>query len=188
MAFVFRAEKKDLTATKEKSPGPGNYITHQGYQFEENRVPFASTAEKQQLKPKPDETPGPGAYNIAKGLLAPEKSPNVFFVPVNPDGESEPTKATNIFKSKAKRFENKVDNEVPGPGAYQQKSGIGKKTKNPALMAKSNKLEQVQELLRLGKNAVPSIPSNVHSYGYTENDGKLFPYQILIYIKSMNWY
>jgi len=35
---------------------------------------------------------------------------------------------------------------------------------------KNQRLEQVQELLRLGKNGVPSIPSNVHSYGYTEND------------------
>jgi len=188
MAFVFRAEKRDLSISKEKSPGPGNYITHQPYQFEQNRVPFAST-EKQQLKPKADENPGPGAYNIAKGFLAPERSPNVFFVPVNPEGENDPMKATNVFKSKAKRFENKADNEVPGPGAYSQKTNFGKKNRNPALTMKNQRLEQVQELLRLGKNGVPSIPSNVHSYGYTENDGKcFFVIERLILNKNTNWF
>lgn len=173
MAFVFRAEKREIVSAKAMGPGPGNYSAPETFQVEVNKRGFNSTAEKEKRPPKIEETPGPGAYNIAKGLLAPERAPNIFFVPANPNEEPDHSKATNAFRSKSKRFENKMSNENPGPGLYYRESDFGMKGVSLNLPQKSTKLEYVQSLVKGGKNAVPSIPSNVHSYGYTENDGKI---------------
>jgi len=172
MAFVFRAEKREIISAKATVPGPGNYNAPETFQVEVSKRPFNSTAEKEKRPPKIEETPGPGAYNIAKGLLPPERAPNIFFVPANPNEEPDHSRATNAFRSKSTRFANKLTNENPGPGKYHHESDFGMKGLSLKLPQKSPNLEYVQGLVKGGKNAVPSIPSNVHSYGYTENDGK----------------
>jgi len=165
MAFVFKAEKKDQDAVQAHLPGPGQYLGQDAYAFTENRIGFHSSTSKEQGKPTQDPELGPGSYNIAKGLLAADKTQNVFFMPADPDKEVEQVKATNVFKSKTKRFENNANTENPGPGTYH-KLGSGKKQ----YPKPSSKLKLVQDMLQQGKTMIPSIPSNTHSYGYTEND------------------
>ena len=168
MAFVFKAEKKDPDVIQAALPGPGQYRGQDAYNFTENRIGFHSSTSKEQSKPSQDPELGPGSYNIAKDLLAADKTQNVFFMPADPDKEEiEQIKATNVFKSKTRRFENNGGNENPGPGQYHKELGSGKKN----YPKPSSKLKVVQDMLQQGKNMIPSIPSNTHSYGYTENDG-----------------
>jgi len=167
MAFVFKAEKKDPDTVQANLPGPGQYLGQDAYAFSENRIGFHSSTSKEQAKPNQDPELGPGSYNIARDLLAVDKTQNVFFMPADPDKEVEQVKATNVFKSKTKRFEHNVDTEGPGPGSYNQALNSGKKPNYPK---PSSKLKVVQDMLQQGKTMIPSIPSNTHSYGYTEND------------------
>lgn len=93
-------------------------------------------------------------------------------MPANPDGDNNEGKATNVFKSKSKRFGKNVANLNPGPGKYHKEQNFGRQPAKSVQHAKSNKLELVQGLIKQGKHMIPSIPGNAHSYGYTENDGK----------------
>lgn len=178
MAFVFRAEKKEILRPKLNVPGPGQYEAHQpSYQPEESRKPFHSSVQREYHSVPKEEVnigPGPGAYNVTGDLLKRDKTQNLFFVPANASGNTEQIRATNMFKSKAKRIDTVINPELPGPGAYNQQTTFGKKYAFQERNAKpNNNLELVHDLIRGGKVQVPSIPSNVHSYGYTENDGKL---------------
>lgn len=167
MAFVFKAEKKDSDAIHAALPGPGQYMGPSNYEFTENRIGFHSSTSKEQAKPTQDPELGPGSYNVTGNLLAADKTQNVFFMPADPEKEVEQVRATNVFKSKTKRFENNGSTENPGPGTYNQEGNSGKKPNYPQA---SSKLKIVQDMLKQGKTMIPSIPSNTHSYGYTEND------------------
>lgn len=168
MAFVFKAEKKDPLANYASLPGPGQYSAQDSYNFPENKIGFLSTGKRDQIKPNDDPELGPGSYNVAGDLLAPDKTQNVFFMPAEPGKEIQQSRATNVFKSKAKRFENNINNENPGPGTYS--AGFNSNKKN--YPKPSSRSKMVQDMVQGERNQIPSIPSNIHSYGYTENDGK----------------
>lgn len=167
MAFVFKAEKKDSLAGYASLPGPGQYNSQEDYTVTENKIGFLSTSKRDQIKPTDDPELGPGSYNVTGDLLAPDKTQNVFFMPAEPGKEIVQSKATNVFKSKAKRFENNINNENPGPGSYNQEFGSNRKN----YPKPSSRSKMIQNMVQQERAQIPSIPSNVHSYGYTENDG-----------------
>jgi len=170
MAFVFRAEKKDIPADKAQQPGPGHYDFPQKNEIAENRIAFHSSKEREFLGAKADEYPGPGSYNVTKDILSHEGDQHVFFIPANPGSETIDYKATSVFKSKAKRFGTQKVEENPGPGTYNLGKGFIKKGTTAKLNDQKNHLNLVHDIIQKGNKIAPSIPSNVHSYGYTENE------------------
>ena len=189
MAFVFRAEKKEVPRSKLIVPGPGQYesqqICYQPDETQTRKKPFNSSVNRNYHSVPKEDTdvgPGPGSYNVTGDLLQRDKTQNLFFVPAAINENSEQVQATNVFKSKTKRTDTLINPELPGPGRYDHQTEFGKKYANYYKNVKSNNLQLVQDLIRKGKPLVPSIPSNVHSYGYTENDGNIPSYLYILMV------
>lgn len=175
MAFVVRSDKKSYAdnVINQNIPGPGTYLSLQQYNIGKGYAPFLSTAERSKSLKKDEEAPGPGSYNIAADLT--NQSQRLLVSSLNPDPkELEKPKLSNVFKSTTQRFADKThkQEETPGPGSYYREEAFGKKIKHiPS--ANFQKKEIIQNVLKMNKYlSIPSIPSNVHGYGYTESDSK----------------
>ena len=171
MAFIFQAEKKGpIDLTKATNPGPGQYVAHQTYKDNKGYAPFLSTVGRDMSKKAKETVPGPGAYDV----LVVENSLKVtkpFHAMLNPDKEGpELTAYSTPFKSKTKRFEYKIDLDLPGPGAYTNDSAFTKAASTSSLQSKSYTGFPIQTLTKENRTVVPSIPSYMHSYGYSEAD------------------
>jgi hypothetical protein len=176
MAFVFRSEKKTEFVPKQLTPGPGTYVGPQEYRYQRATAPFNSTAKRDEVKKAEEMPPGPGAYNISIDLKTMSQNNKILVSSLNPEPmEVEKPKLSNVFKSGTKRFEEKViKEEMPGPGAYYKETQIGKKYNNPNATVGSGRYQMIERAIKNTKFlSIPSIPSNVHSYGYSETDRKL---------------
>ena len=61
---------------------------------------------------------------------------------------------------------------MPGPGEYNPIKGVVGRPKVMSTGAEANKKPRIIEhLININKyQSIPSIPSNIHAYGYNEND------------------
>lgn len=178
MAFVSRAEKPSYVDeyVNKATPGPGTYLSLNEYQPNRGYAPFSSTTKRIEPLKKDDSAPGPGSYNISVDLTNQAQKLSVASVNADPR-ELEAPKLSNVFKSKTQRFAEKFSKhaDTPGPGAYYKEDSFGRRMKSiPG--PTSQRRETIQNVLGAGKYvAIPSIPSNVHGYGYSENESNPFP-------------
>jgi len=174
MAFIFEAERTSSVPNRRLNPGPGQYITHQEYKVNRGYAPFLSTVERGTGKKITKETsPGPGSYDPMLNISNSLRPSPAFHSTLVPEKEIIETtnNHSNVFKSKTKRFEYKIDTDLPGPGKYYRDPGIGKPLTTSAINSKSLSTFPIQKLTKENRTVVPSIPSYTHSYGYSENDG-----------------
>lgn len=177
MAFLFLSDKKPsfgLTNSNSASPGPGQYIAHKDIRAETGYAPFLSTVERGIVKKVKSTTPGPGSYDAQLSIENSLKTNKPYHATLAPSPEQpEPSNLSTAFKSKTKRFEYKIDTEMPGPGKYYKDLSVGKSKSVTNLHARSAFESPVTQLLREERRVVPSIPSYKHSYGYSEAERKL---------------
>ena len=186
MAFVHRAEKKSCLEDdiKKVIPGPGTYLTLHDYQTNKGFAPFASTVERIKPLKKDENAPGPGSYKLVADMT--NQAQKLQAAGPNQDPtEVEAPKLSNIFKSTTQRFEDKTKKPIdtPGPGSYHNEESYGKKIKQlPS--SNNHKKDILQNMLGSGRYvAIPSIPSTVHGYGYTENESMShIPRDLQIYL------
>lgn len=174
MAFIFESERLGLANLgKTNTPGPGQYTTLSEYKGNRGYAPFLSTVERDvNNKKSKNKQPGPGAYDPVLTISNSVKPNMTFHATLSPDGEDlKSATYTTAFKSKTKRFEYKIDTDMPGPGTYYSNKDFAKTNPAPFLSVKSASSFPIQKLTRENKPAIPSIPSYVHSYGYSEDDG-----------------
>lgn len=153
MAFVSRSERFNSNP-QSTSVGPGAYISHNEYTSNISYAPFSSTAERQSFASQASKPiPGPGSYIPieSKGL-----SSSDF------DHWGQP-KNSSAFASQNERFTQKI-NQTPGPGSYVQED----KWKKLNNLAKSEACLTISKIPNT--RSIPSIPSNIHSLGYEENE------------------
>lgn len=172
MAFVYRANRNFATdGKKDVTVGPGSYTGHKDYKFNSNCAPFLSSSQRQPEHRKDLENVGPGSYNIVIETNPKEK---VLVAGTNLEASLvEGPKPSMVFQSKTQRFNPKVNsvNETPGPGAYNQEilSMNASKAAYNVSVGKSSKTV-TDDLLKVNRyQSIPSIPSQKHSFGYTEN-------------------
>ena len=82
------------------------------------------------------------------------------------------SRPTPVFKSGTQRFANVKEEDVnPGPGEYNPIKGIVGRPKMFSTGTDANKKPRIIEhLININKyQSIPSIPSNLHAYGYNEN-------------------
>jgi len=174
MAFIFESERLDpIHLSKSQTPGPGQYISLTENKNNRGYAPFLSTVERAVNNKKTKNIqPGPGAYDPVLTISNSVKPNKTFHATLSPDQEDiKLATNTTAFKSKTKRFEYKIDTEMPGPGMYYSNKDFAKTNPAPFLSVKSASTFPIQKLTRENKPAIPSIPSYVHSYGYSEEDG-----------------
>lgn len=153
MAFVSRTERFNSNP-QSTSVGPGAYISHNEYSSNSSYAPFSSTAERPSFASKTIKpTPGPGSY-----ISIENKGPS----PSDFDHWGQP-KNSSAFASQKERFTQKVT-EIPGPGTYVQED----KWKKLNSVARSEACLTITKIPNT--RSIPSIPSNIHSLGYEEND------------------
>jgi len=171
MAFIFQADRKGpIDLSKATNPGPGEYVSHQAYKGNKGYAPFLSTVERDTSKKQKETVPGPGSYDV----LVVENALKVtkpFHAMLNPEKEGPEINAYSTpFKSKTRRFEYKIDTDQPGPGAYINDSAFTKAASTNAIQSKSYTGFPIQKLTKENRTVIPSIPSYMHSYGYSEAD------------------
>lgn len=176
MAFVFEGDRTYTITNKETTPGPGQYISHKDYKYNKGYAPFLSTAEKGgNKKITKDSQPGPGSYEPTLFIGNSLKNKGTFHSTLVPEKETiQSSSFSNVFKSKTKRFEYKIDSEVPGPGQYNNDPAFKKSASTTAMQSQGTSAFPIHKLTKENKTIVPSIPSYTHSYGYTENEGIIF--------------
>ncbi len=60
---------------------------------------------------------------------------------------------------------------MPGPGAYEINKDLGIRNKTYSVEARNNKPKILDHLININKyQSIPSIPSNIHAFGYNENE------------------
>ena len=113
--------------------------------------------------------PGPGTYNIADNQ-------NGEKIVVSSETEDikilEISQPNPVFKSGTQRFSQvKEDDITPGLGEYViGKQGV-QRQKIYSTGATSSKPKIIEHLININKyQSIPSIPSNIHAYGYNENE------------------
>jgi len=174
MAFIFESERTDPAyLSKSHTPGPGQYISLSEYKNNRGYAPFLSTVERDvNNKKSKNIQPGPGAYDPVLTISNSVKPNKTFHATLSPEEEDlKSATYTTAFKSKTKRFEYKIDTDLPGPGTYYNNKDFAKTNPAPFLSVKSASSFPIQKLTRENKPAIPSIPSYVHSYGYSEDEG-----------------
>jgi len=173
MAFVYKADRPCLSVTKiDNQTGPGQYNPDEKPPVEENYVGFL-TKEKRKTYSKIGgiENPGPGTYNLPVSVQGYNAQAKVFYSSVNPLVPSgDEVNPSSQFKSGSERFPGINQNEAPGPGAYQHENAgsLGKKKNGSNKTGFATKRPFKDHPNAFVKTAVPSIPSVVHAYGYTE--------------------
>lgn len=175
MAFVFRSDRGDVLQQKTAVPGPGSYIGPTEYRPPKSVAPFNSTAKRERDEKVEEQLPGPGSYNISIDLKNPAQNAKILVSSLNPEPiEVEKPKLSNVFKSQSKRFDEKAaKEELPGPGAYYKERGFVKQYQNPNAGIGSSRYQMIERAIKNTKFlSIPSIPSNVHSYGYSETESK----------------
>lgn len=142
MAFVYKSPRKFnyIESNVNDKPGPGHYLsTENEYKkIPKNKIPFLSGAKKFHTSYKVSDSPGPGAYfnqyqnlkdynnlinsknnnnqdTIYKVLDYDEVAKNSRFAKLL----QEKMKSTG-FLIKDKRFNNKIVEDIPGPGYYNR--------------------------------------------------------------------
>ena len=180
MAFLFLSDKKPSFGpanNSNASPGPGQYIAHQDIKAGHGYAPFLSTVERGIVKKVKSTTPGPGSYDPQLSIENSLKTTKAYHATLAPNPEqTESTNLSTAFKSRTKRFEYKIDTDMPGPGKYYKDLSIGKSKSVTNLHARSSFESPVVQLIREERTVVPSIPSYKHSYGYSEQERKLLVY------------
>lgn len=172
MSFVFRAEKPDIIVQQESVPGPGQYVAHSKYELVDNPIPFHTSASRDQLFTIQDSTPGPGTYNIDKDFLITESGLKSWFTPIH----HKPKRSVHAkfpSTSKARRFEIKVDHDIPGPGAYDHYSSFKTRSPSQQTTGETETLQLVQNLILNTHSSVPTIPTNAQSFGYSKTEGNV---------------
>lgn len=173
MAFVFRSDRGEVLTSKNPVPGPGTYIGPQEYRPPKSVAPFNSTAKRERDEKAEEQLPGPGSYNISIDLKNTGQNAKILVSSLNPEPiEVEKPKLSNVFKSTSKRFEDKqAKEELPGPGSYYKERGFAKQYQNPNAGVGSSRYQMIERAIKNTKFlSIPSIPSNVHSYGYSETE------------------
>ena len=175
MAFVSRAGKQNYLdqGAKYVTPGPGAYFDGAQYQAQRSCAPFNSTTGRDKQSKKEENTaPGPGAYNISIDATGGNHTQKLLVSSLNPDPrELEAPTVSNIFKSKTQRFSPAVrKDETPGPGSYNYEEPIGKRIRMIPGASATNQGVSNNILKSKQYVSIPSIPSNLHGYGYTENE------------------
>ena len=81
----------------------------------------------------------------------------------------EVAKPLSIFKSTTKRF-NELPEGTPGPGQYYKEQSLLDR-RQVKLEEPTSKPKIIEHLIKINKyQSIPSIPSNIHAYGYNENE------------------
>ena len=174
MAFVHRSERDIVVLKPDLVPGPGSYVSQSESKAYKSYAPFLSTVQKTKPLKKEEDAPGPGTYNVIKDNVS--KNPNFQVATVNSDPKEAEFKISAVFKSNLGRFTQHVPKEeLPGPGTYYKDTSLIRKTftaQSPAQGVDSiNHKDQLMQAMRVkGAFSIPSIPSNMHGYGYTENE------------------
>jgi len=173
MAFVFRSEKFPENNAKQQFPGPGAYIAHTEYKIPKGYAPFLSTSTRDKPVKKEELPPGPGAYNIRIDVGSGAQNQKILVSSLNPaPAEVEKPKLSTFFKSGTKRFKDSTEKEeTPGPGAYYKEQSLGKRYSNPNSQIGTSRYQMIEKAIKNTKFlSIPSIPSNIHSYGYSETE------------------
>lgn len=119
--------------------------------------------------------PGPGTYNIGENQ-------NGEKIVVSSETEDikilEISRPNPVFKSGTQRFTQIKEEEVsPGPGEYVVPTAFAQRPKIYSTGATSSKPKIIEHLININKyQSIPSIPSNVHAYGYNENESNSSSY------------
>jgi len=175
MAFVYKADRPCLSATKaDNQLGPGQYNPDLKPPIEENYVGFL-TKDKRKTYSKINgiDTPGPGTYNLPVSVQGYNPQAKTFYSALNPlVPSSDEGNPTSQFKSGSERFPgiHQLEEPLPGPGAYNH-GDVGSLGKKRTVINKTGFLAKrsiKDNPHTFAKTAVPSIPSVVHAYGYTE--------------------
>ena len=176
MAFVHRSERDIIELKPDSAPGPGAYvIANSESKSKKSYAPFLSTLQKTKPLKKEVDAPGPGSYNIVKDNVS--KSPNFQVATVSSDPREAELKISAVFKSNIGRFtQSNLKEDLPGPGTYYKESNFAPKGVSAHFDMQSsdwnNRRQQVvMQAMKMQKShSIPSIPSNLHGYGYTENE------------------
>jgi len=170
MAFVVKSERPCLSPTIDNRPGPGHYELDQKFQIEPNMTPFLTSQKRTLYSQNPTlDNPGPGTYVAPVSIQGYNTHSKTFYSALNPTMESaEETKPSNVFKSTTERFPHPKDTDLPGPGEYNQKNKITQSVFAKTSTSFKNQTKGKEGMNHSVKPPVPSIPSIIHAYGYTE--------------------
>jgi hypothetical protein len=174
--LVFRSDRKSIFDIKRKryDTGPGQYLPIDiRTKIEPTKIPFSSSVKKESDLMAKQGTPGPGFYSKDEDL---EK----FFVNLNRqkykkrlgpiykslDIDQVTTLEPLGFLSKLRRFDKRVQEELPGPGHYASNKDIDakKESKSPMNSTKTKKI-------LYQPNKLVSIPAKHQSFGYQIKEG-----------------
>ena len=181
MALVFRSDRKTIFDMKRKrfDTGPGQYLPIDiRTKIEPSKIPFSSSSKKVSDIKLKEGNPGPGFYQKDDDL---EKffmniNRNKFKRKVGPIYKSlDIDQVTSLeplgFMSKIKRFEDKDNDEKPGPGFYNVINEFASKHESKSLLDMS--ISSNKKVL-FHPNKLVSIPAKHQSFGYQlKDDGKI---------------
>lgn len=169
MAFVYRNERHNNTSETMTPPkiGPGSYIAHQPYNFKPSKNAFNSS--DQRLPEIKIESPGPGSYQVANEY----QREKIIASNINMDVKIiEIPKPNSIFKSTSTRFKDPV-NRIPGPGDYENNKGTIEIFSDKYIRQPNQKNSEIFDFIKSSNNTnIPSIPTKVSKFGYTEYASK----------------
>ena len=176
MAFVHRSERDISDIKPNLAPGPGSYVPQSESKTYKSYAPFLSTVQKTKPLKKEEDAPGPGSYNVIKDNAL--RIPNFQVSTVNSDPKEAELKVSAVFKSSLGRFSHHIPKEdLPGPGTYYKETSLIRKSGTAQSVGRNdsmNRKEQPMQAMRVrGILSIPSIPSNMHGYGYTENESNV---------------
>ena len=169
MAFVYRDERHINTSETmtPKKIGPGSYICHQPYNFKQAKNAFNSSEKRvHEIK---IESPGPGSYQVANEY----QKEKIIASNINMDVKIiEIPKPSSIFKSASTRFEDPMKS-MPGPGDYENNKGSVEIFSDKYIRQSNQINSDIVDFLKSSNNTnIPSIPTKVSKFGYTEHASK----------------
>lgn len=167
MGFVFRSDKKSYLEDiiDPNIPGPGTYVIQNSHSVKHSQVPFFSSEVRSKPLKRESEIPGPGAYDVIPDLRKSNLSEDIFAPSPKPKN-LETQKQSKDSRSPTQKSPGRDlrISDTPGPGAYNIDKPMGKRIK---VFPRTDSLDKLKVIKY---NSVPSIPSQVHNYGYVVNE------------------